>query len=307
MATTELSAATEAMRQEVSSAAAAHEEYKAKARRVLAEKDATIAGLREGSGGGGDSGDMTRGDDQQRETCLLLAHVNELRTALHEEKLERERVEAEFAERAERAEREAAEAAKEAVAKAEVLRCELERTVEDLSYAKDELARYKTNFTVEISGRKAEIEALRWELASLKEKNVNEGDSKPQRNSMAEEKVQGLTALLLQRQSMLEAAVAEKNSMAWQLEREKTSAKMKESNDVDGRQGSVVLELGNEGIFDSKDSVGAARSARRMAAAVDRSIVVPMWTYAQRMRPSQRLAAFSYLFVIHFIILVLLF
>ena len=233
--------------------------------------------------------------------------MNELRTALHEEKLERERVEAEFAERAERAEREAAEAAKEAVAKAEVLRCELERTVEDLSYAKDELARYKTNFTVEISGRKAEIEALRWELASLKEKNVNEGDSKPQRNSMAEEKVQGLTALLLQRQSMLEAAVAEKNSMAWQLEREKTSAKMKESNDVDGRQGSVVLELGNEGIFDSKDSVGAARSARRMAAAVDRSIVVPMWTYAQRMRPSQRLAAFSYLFVIHFIILVLLF
>ena len=33
--------------------------------------------------------------------------------------------------------------------------------------------------------------------------------------------MQSLTAMLLQRQSMLEAAVAEKNSMALQLEREK--------------------------------------------------------------------------------------
>ena len=39
--------------------------------------------------------------------------------------------------------------------------------------------------------------------------------------SEREEKVQSLTAMLLQRQSMLEAAVAEKNSMALQLEREK--------------------------------------------------------------------------------------
>ena len=37
-----------------------------------------------------------------------------------------------------------------------------------MSYAKDELARYKTNFSVEISGREAEIEALRWEVTSLK-------------------------------------------------------------------------------------------------------------------------------------------
>lgn len=36
-----------------------------------------------------------------------------------------------------------------------------------------------------------------------------------------EERVHSLTAMLLQRQSMLEAAVAEKNSMALQLEREK--------------------------------------------------------------------------------------
>ena len=46
---------------------------------------------------------------------------------------------------------------------------------------------------------------------------------------------------------------------------------------------------------------------RRIAAAVDKSIVVPMWTYAQKMRPLQRLATFSYLFVIHFLILVLFF
>ena len=39
----------------------------------------------------------------------------------------------------------------------------------------------------------------------------------------ADERVQSLTAMLLQRQSMLEAAVAEKNSMALQLERERAS------------------------------------------------------------------------------------
>ena len=39
---------------------------KAKARRVLAEKDATIAALKkEGGGRGGDLGDMTRGDDDE--------------------------------------------------------------------------------------------------------------------------------------------------------------------------------------------------------------------------------------------------
>ena len=55
--------------------------------------------------------------------------MNELRKPVP--KLERERVEAESVERAEeRAEREAAEAATEAVAGAEGLRCELERTVE---------------------------------------------------------------------------------------------------------------------------------------------------------------------------------
>ena len=39
----------------------------------------------------------------------------------------------------------------------------------------------------------------------------------------ADERVRSLTAMLLQRQSLLEAAVAEKNSMALQLEREKAS------------------------------------------------------------------------------------
>ena len=40
--------------------------------------------------------------------------------------------------------------------------------MQDLSYARDELARYKTNFSVEISGKEAEIEALRWEVTTLK-------------------------------------------------------------------------------------------------------------------------------------------
>ena len=39
---------------------------------------------------------------------------------------------------------------------------------QDLSYARDELARYKTNFSVEISGKEAAIEALRWEVTTLK-------------------------------------------------------------------------------------------------------------------------------------------
>ena len=39
----------------------------------------------------------------------------------------------------------------------------------------------------------------------------------------ADKKVQSLTSMLLQRQSMLEAVVAEKNSLALQLEREKVS------------------------------------------------------------------------------------
>ena len=39
----------------------------------------------------------------------------------------------------------------------------------------------------------------------------------------ADKKVQSLTSMLLQRQSMLEAAVAEKNSLALQLEREKVT------------------------------------------------------------------------------------
>ena len=40
--------------------------------------------------------------------------------------------------------------------------------LQDLSYARDELARHKTNFSVDISGKEAEIEALQWELTSLK-------------------------------------------------------------------------------------------------------------------------------------------
>ena len=60
----------------------------------------------------------------------MLAQVTELRTALHSEKLDRERAEAEFTERAERAEREAAEAASEAAAGEAGLRRELERTKE---------------------------------------------------------------------------------------------------------------------------------------------------------------------------------
>ena len=124
--------------------------------------------------------------------------------------------------------------------------CQFLIHLQDLSYAKDELARYKTNFSVEISGREAEIEALRWEVTSLKvrvmtsllegyhlqmpndtdrisicENNVNiiirkkiyfqkhksnEGDG-PQLVPDADKKVQSLTSMLLQRQSMLEAAV----------------------------------------------------------------------------------------------------
>ena len=40
--------------------------------------------------------------------------------------------------------------------------------LQDLTYARDELARYKTNFSVEISGKEAEIETLRLEVTSLK-------------------------------------------------------------------------------------------------------------------------------------------
>ena len=40
--------------------------------------------------------------------------------------------------------------------------------LQDLSYARDELARHKTNFSVDVSGKEAEIEALRWELTTLK-------------------------------------------------------------------------------------------------------------------------------------------
>ena len=39
---------------------------KAKARRVLAEKDATIAALKKEGGGEGDVDDMTRGDDDEQ-------------------------------------------------------------------------------------------------------------------------------------------------------------------------------------------------------------------------------------------------
>ena len=57
----------------------------------------------------------------------------------------------------------------------------------------------------------------------LQEKKAIESDGQPPSTPNADEKVQSLTAMLLQRQSMLEAAVTEKNSMALQLEREKAS------------------------------------------------------------------------------------
>lgn len=190
-------------------------DYKDKAARILQAKDKVIASLRDGS-----KGDVAIGisSSEYEEVCherdFLKDEVNQYKYKVEQLKADLQEIEQQQQAEADIA-REKLDEMETALVdekrKKEACEHEIQQHLQDLHYAQDEVTANRASFMTQIQERENEIQKLRTQLATKALTSTTEEE--------LENRVRALTENLIQKQTLIEGLSTEKNSLVLQLER----------------------------------------------------------------------------------------
>jgi len=280
-------------------------EYRAKAQRILLEKENFILQLKEGICNESEDNvqdielqqitkeknlfceEATRFSDQLSSTRRELMEMEQ--EMMTEQEISRETI-SQLSQQLQ-SERE----------KREELESDLSRQNEELRYTRDDLTRAKTSHLTAISDKENELKKLRNQINFRHKNGISSGEE--------DKRIQQLTENLLKKQALVETISSEKNTMMYKIEH--LERQLSDASNLKNRKyglpflESPVEERGPAFLQESPFDGAAARRVKRAYTEIDKlSIRVGI---ALRRFPIARIFVLFYMVILHFWVFLVLF